>query len=192
MAIPFLVEDDSEYEEALLQQLYSDLFHTIQQIELIQRSRRAQHQISPRVRTTPSAGTSRRNREVPGDPLDSENLAPEPVVNLALALSPAGSQNDLDAILRPQNLSTPTRRRRRRRTRSEPSCCEENKPVKVSVSVEVTNKEWNQQEKSSQSSPDKQSCGSESLLSKLVPAPFSGPLWTAVICVVGWHLLRTR
>lgn len=33
---------------------------------------------------------------------------------------------------------------------------------------------------------------SESLLSKLVPTSVTGPIWTAVICVVGWHLLRTR
>lgn len=59
-----------------------------------------------------------------------------------MSLSPAGSQNDLDAVHQLQNLSTTARRRRRQRARSEPSCCEETKPVKVSVSVEVTNNDW--------------------------------------------------
>ncbi|GJQ67430.1 hypothetical protein Trydic_g5105 [Trypoxylus dichotomus] len=45
--------------------------------------------------------------------------------------------------------------------------------------------------KSSLSSPST-STKRNSIFSKFVPAPFTGSICTAVICVVGWHLLRNR
>ncbi|KRT86088.1 hypothetical protein AMK59_262 [Oryctes borbonicus] len=45
--------------------------------------------------------------------------------------------------------------------------------------------------KSSSSSPST-STKRDSIFSKFVPAPFTGSICTAVICVVGWHLLRNR
>lgn len=48
MAIPFTVEDDSDHEEALLQQLFTELWHILQQIESI-----------PRFRQTPNLSSNR-------------------------------------------------------------------------------------------------------------------------------------
>lgn len=189
MAIPFTVEDDSDYEEIVLQQLFSDLCQTLQQIAEIQRSRRTQNLNINRVHSSVSTNSTRRPREH-GQPSEFSETLFNSVVNLAL--SPAGSQNELETFLQPETLSLPVRRLHRRRSQSEPPFCEEVKPVKVSVSVEVTNKDWIQQEQPPESSTKKKWRGSENLLSKLVPAPFSAPLWTAVICMVGWHLLRTR
>lgn len=42
MAIPVIV-DNTDYEEVILQQLFADLWYTLQQIEYIQRSRQNQN-----------------------------------------------------------------------------------------------------------------------------------------------------
>ncbi|KAK5639147.1 hypothetical protein RI129_011639 [Pyrocoelia pectoralis] len=125
MAIPFNVENDPDYDEAVLQILLSDLCKTLQQIVLFQRSRRA-HNLNG-VRPT----TTLRHSEIERTLLNS-------TVDLALSLSQ--SQNEIET--HHQNSSVATRRRHRRRSRSEPSCCEEVKPVLLSVAVEVTNKDW--------------------------------------------------
>ncbi|KAF5276935.1 hypothetical protein FQR65_LT03943 [Abscondita terminalis] len=184
MAVPFTVEDESDNYEIVLQQLFSDLRQTLQQIVDMQRLRRTQNLLA-----TTRATSIRRPREHGTQTEFSEALF-NSTVNLAL--SPAGAQNGLEMLLQLESLFLPVRRLHRRRSQSEPPFCKEVKPVKVSVSVEVGNKDWIQQEQSTETSTKKKWCGSENLLSKLVPAPFSGPLWTAVICVVGWHLLRTR
>ncbi|KAJ8935375.1 hypothetical protein NQ318_022903 [Aromia moschata] len=48
-----------------------------------------------------------------------------------------------------------------------------------------TIQDWNQAEDSSEDNPSR-----DGILSKLMPSRVSAPLWTAMICFVGWHLFR--
>lgn len=207
MAIPFAFpsDEDTDANYQRLDQLLSDLFGVVQQILITQRRiRDAQpSQVAHRIRTGTS--TSNPRRGVPDDPPpvlptfpSAEQLfaGEQPVPRASAGAAPSATNELLTFEPTVEQVRSPNRRRRRRRrTSSESSCCCEE--AKSSSVVAAPAEDWTQDEPQA-TDDSKRPCGveatsSESLLSMLVPAPFSGSLWTAVIFVVGWRLLaRTR
>ncbi|XP_018330969.1 uncharacterized protein LOC108740929 [Agrilus planipennis] len=206
MAIPFDVSSDEK-----LDQLFTRLYEILQQIyHLTQQTASGQQPTITRVRC--SAGAS---RHIQDHQIHSSYPAvlPEIVNDLALLPRPSAQYLEGEAVLQPQAMPTP-RRRKRRRTSSK-SCCDANKSVEAATVEDDGHQVWTQvgmpllkmakdfdpseqqftcKEKNDDevTGAKEDSCQSESIFSKLVPDLSSKSIWTAVICVVGWHLLRTR
>uniref|UniRef100_A0A6P7GMC8 Uncharacterized protein LOC114344428 n=1 Tax=Diabrotica virgifera virgifera TaxID=50390 RepID=A0A6P7GMC8_DIAVI len=82
----------------------------------------------------------------------------------------------------------------RNRTSSESSCCQETKSDETTASNSGSVQAWNQETDNEQSSEDgsDKSYSRQGILSRLIPGPVSAPLFTAMICFVGWHIFRAR
>nr|XP_023021532.1 uncharacterized protein LOC111509908 [Leptinotarsa decemlineata]XP_023021533.1 uncharacterized protein LOC111509908 [Leptinotarsa decemlineata] len=191
MAVPFVMPEDENEVEVIIIQLQSLL------TKLQAALRRSRGPPPPRTslptRNRTSAGSSRSPTQDQGTSTSASapsTQIPDLLNNLALLA--AASQEIVQSNQpegAPQVAASATFRSTRRRTNSESSCCEESK-----VSITTANRngvqDWNQVNEPEISSA--KTLSSESIFSKFVPGPVSAPLWTAMICFVGWHLFGTR
>ncbi|KAJ8930058.1 hypothetical protein NQ314_017223 [Rhamnusium bicolor] len=189
MAVPFNMPEDQNEVEVIINQLQS-LLTKLQ--AAIRRSRVANPQNSSpsqaatsRVRSGTSNRVRTRDEEAPSTSISSANF-PDLLNNLAWLAAASQDVASSSSQLPANSVS----RSPRRRTSSESSCCEETKISITAIVNHGTIQDWNQIEGSDDSEPE--SVSADGLLSKFVPGPVSAPLWTAMICFVGWHLFRAR
>ncbi|XP_072402271.1 uncharacterized protein [Diabrotica undecimpunctata] len=201
MAIPFnLPEEQNEVEVIITQLQY--LLMKLQ--DAIRRSRATNSSypvfsISTRTRVRTNSSNRARVREEssassPATPSTSASPSanlPELLNNLAWlavltqeAVGNNSQQTTAMAVPRPI----------RNRTSSESSCCQETKSDETTASNSGSVPAWNQETDNEQSSEDEsdKSYSRQGILSRLIPGPVSAPLWTAMICFVGWHIFRAR
>ncbi|KAJ8974848.1 hypothetical protein NQ317_016683 [Molorchus minor] len=171
MAVPFNIPEDQYEVEVIINQLQT-LLTKLQ--AAVRRSRGANqqtpssYQVAATSRVRSGASNRLRTHDEEAQQSSSTNF-PELLNNLAW-------------------LAAASQGRHCFWTSSESSCCEE---TKISITATVnhgTVQDWNQDE----SSDEGGSTPGEGLLSKLLPSRVSAPLWTAMICFVGWHLFRAR
>ncbi|KAK9758897.1 hypothetical protein QE152_g567 [Popillia japonica] len=190
MAIPFTIPAQ-EVSQTNIQDLLRELCEILQQLVIICRQQSI-NQSAPRNRASTNA-----------------NQDPMPDIMTSLTLLSA-------AFTTAQNMPIRTLRRPRRYRLSSESSCEDGKNSAngqirsewMGVEVDIRklpeefkstfNKDDDSEEgdtttpQSSSKSSSPSSPKRNSIFSKFVPAPFTGSICTAVICVVGWHLLRNR
>ncbi|CAH1961311.1 unnamed protein product [Acanthoscelides obtectus] len=200
MAVPFNMPEDHNEVEVIINQLQSLL---VRLQDAVRRSRTAQTQSASRVRPAGARARTPRVEEAPISPMST--TLPELLNNLAW----------LAAISQESSTTTTAgtqARPARRRSSSESSCCDETKIsltaivgqgpmqdwglVKVNLPKQTDNEtpiSIEEVDGLTPSVPGRKSFSVDGILSKFVPNnPVSAPLWTAMICFVGWHLFRAR
>lgn len=211
MAVPFNIPEDHNEVEVIINQLQY-LLTKLQ--AALRRSRRGnpQNQLSSHASTTRvRTNSSTRSRVREGSSVSSSassssssstttptttTASSVPSANFPdilnnLAWLAAISQESIDSSSQQTTHIRPSRSR----TPSESSCCEESKISEAALShgnVQDWNQETDNEVEDEESSARTKNYSREGILSKIVPGPVSAPLWTAMICFVGWHIFRAR
>ncbi|XP_018573717.1 uncharacterized protein LOC108912811 [Anoplophora glabripennis] len=184
MAVPFNMPEDQNEVEVIINQLQS-LLTKLQ--AAVRRSRgptiRTNQTAVTRVRSPASSRLRSRDESSATTSISSTNF-PDLLNNIAWLAAASQDAASTSSSLTANSVT----RSPRRRTSSESSNCKE---TKISITAIVNHaQDWNQADGSPDSEPEQAS--GDGILSKFVPGPVSAPLWTAMICFVGWHLFRAR
>nr|CAI5844021.1 unnamed protein product [Callosobruchus analis] len=200
MAVPFNMPEDHNEVEVIISQLQSLL---VRLQDAVRRSRTAQIQSASRVRPAGARTRVPRAEETPISP--TSTTLPELLNNLAW-LAAISQESSTTTTAGTQVRSV------RRRSSSESSCCDETKISLTAIVGQGPIQDWGlakvnlpkhtdneapvsieEVDGLASSLPQQKLFTVDGILSKFVPNnPVSAPLWTAMICFVGWHLFRAR